>query len=193
MSNHRKPNVAQRLREYAQRVDFSETVDSESSEPAPKRFAQQWPWENAHSKLKYAQSLWLNYLYFISFIMYSNVHMYVIHCFCRQALTEVSVLSDVLLISRHHRQYFALDPVFASPLANAPPSYQYIVKKKSLGVAAGILRKGTASLSRSSTLKEKEFHKALSAMRQRWKLRRTAGGAIVGDLSYHSGKNHCMC
>ena len=59
---------------------------------------------------------------------------------------------------------------------------------QALGVAAGILRKGTQSLSRVSSHGEREFHRALLAMRQRWRLRRVPNGAIQGDISYHSGE-----
>ena len=48
----RKQNVSQRLKELAQRVDFSEAIDDEGSEPAAKKSAQRWPWEFTHSKLK---------------------------------------------------------------------------------------------------------------------------------------------
>ena len=44
--------MSQRLKELAQRVDFSETVDEEGSEPAAKKAPQRWPWEFTHSKLK---------------------------------------------------------------------------------------------------------------------------------------------
>ena len=54
-------------------------------------------------------------------------------------------------------------------------------------MAAGILRRGTESLSKVSSHGEREFHKALSSLRQRWRLRRTPQGTIVGDLSYLSG------
>ena len=52
---------------------------------------------------------------------------------CRQALTEISVLSDVLHIIHGHRQYIALDPVASTA---TPPSitYQYNIKKKVLYV-----------------------------------------------------------
>lgn len=59
---------------------------------------------------------------------------------------------------------------------------------QSLGVAAGILSRGTAALSKASSREEREFHKALSQLRQRWKVRRAHNGTIVGDLSYYSGK-----
>ena len=107
----------------------------------------------------------------------------------RQALTEVSVLSDVLQIVLHHPQYITLLPL--NERANKPdtvsPAYQYIVKKKALSVAAGILRKGTLSLNKSSSRGEQEFHRALLNLRQRWRLRRMPNGAIQGDLSYKSG------
>lgn len=106
----------------------------------------------------------------------------------RQALTEVSVLSDVIQIAQHQQKYVAMDPVVSSLTGSASPSYQYLVKKKSLTQASEILQKGTKSLSLSTTDKEKEFHKALSSLRQRWRLKRIGSGAIIGDLSYHSGK-----
>ena len=48
----------------------------------------------------------------------------------RQALTEVSVLSDVLQIVHNHRQYLSLDPVYVNKRYTLPPSYQYQIKKK---------------------------------------------------------------
>ena len=107
----------------------------------------------------------------------------------RQALTEVSVLSDVLQIILRHPQYISLLPVNerANKPDTVPPAYQYIVKKKALSVAAGILRKGTSSLSKSSSRGEREFHDALLNLRQRWRLRRMPNGTIQGDLSYRSG------
>lgn len=105
----------------------------------------------------------------------------------RQALTEVSVLSDVIQIAQHQQKYVALDPVMTSPSGSASPAYQYYIKKKALGLATKILEKGTRSLSISFTDRQREFHKALSYLRQRWRLKRIGSGALVGDLSYHSG------
>ena len=48
----------------------------------------------------------------------------------RQALTEVSVLSDVLQIAHNHKQYITMDPVVAQPSVSVSPAYQYLVKKK---------------------------------------------------------------
>ncbi len=103
-------------------------------------------------------------------------------------MTEVSVLVDVIQIAQHHKMYAALDPVVAPATGGASPSYQYLVKKKSLALATEILQKGMRALSLSSSNKEREFHKALSSLRQRWRLKRTGAGTIIGDLSYHSGK-----
>ena len=48
----RRPTLSQRLTELAQRIDFSESLEGEGSEPATKKPTQKWPWEYTHSKLK---------------------------------------------------------------------------------------------------------------------------------------------
>lgn len=123
----------------------------------------------------------------------------------RQALTEVSVLSDLLQITQNHRQYLVLDPAAVPQPTGVSPVFQYLAKKKvfasrgchsniltwplwciqsqALSVAAGILRSGTKTLSKISSKSEREFHKTLLQLRERWKLRRTPTG-IVGDLSF---------
>lgn len=61
-------------------------------------------------------------------------------CLYSQALTEVSVLSDLLQIAKHHHNYIALDPVIqqSSAAVEASPSYQIIAKKKvRLGAGSG--------------------------------------------------------
>ena len=118
-----------------------------------------------------------------------RVHNNIINFVYRQALTEISVLSDVLQIVLHHPQYITLLPLSEKSCKpdTASTAYQYIVKKKALSVAAGILRRGTSSLTKSSSHGEKEFHKALLDLRQRWRLRRLPNGTIQGDLSYISG------
>lgn len=100
------------------------------------------------------------------------------------------MLSDVIQITQHQQKYVALDPVVTPISGSASPEYQYFVKKKALAMASEILKKGTSSLSLSSTDKEKEFHKSLSSLRQRWKLKRIGSGAIIGNLSYHSCNYH---
>ena len=106
----------------------------------------------------------------------------------RMALTEVSVLSDVIQIVQHQQKYVALNQVVVPPTTTITPAYQHVVKKKALSVGAGILRKGVDSLSVSLTDREREFHRAIALLRQRWRLKRVGSGMIVGDLSYRSGK-----
>uniref|UniRef100_A0A1X7T0U3 Uncharacterized protein n=1 Tax=Amphimedon queenslandica TaxID=400682 RepID=A0A1X7T0U3_AMPQE len=48
----------------------------------------------------------------------------------KQALTEVSVLFEVLQIVHNHHQYLSLDPVYVNKKYTLPPSYQYQIKKK---------------------------------------------------------------
>ena len=60
----RKPTLSQRLIELAQRVDFSDRTGTEHSEIPPKKAVQQWPWQQANSKLRYlCISLVLFFLY----------------------------------------------------------------------------------------------------------------------------------
>lgn len=104
------------------------------------------------------------------------------------ALTEASVLSDVIQIVQHQQKYVALNQVVSLPTTSTTPTYQFVTKKRALGVAAEILRKGMDSLSVSSTDREREFHRAIAFLRQRWRLKRVGSGVVVGDLSYRSGK-----
>uniref|UniRef100_A0A1X7UGF2 Uncharacterized protein n=1 Tax=Amphimedon queenslandica TaxID=400682 RepID=A0A1X7UGF2_AMPQE len=95
-----------------------------------------------------------------------------------QALTEVSVLSDVLQIVHNHHQYLSLDPVYVNKKYTLPPSYQCQIKKK-------ILRKGAEPLQRLSSQTDHKFYRALYDLRRKWIPRRTANG-VSGDLSYRS-------
>ena len=64
--------------------------------------------------------------------IYSNI-VRAIYSDCtifRHALTEVSVLSDILHILSSHRQYISLDPVYSSKRSILPFPYQYNIKKK---------------------------------------------------------------
>lgn len=45
--------MSQRLIELAQRVDFSDKTRTEGSELPAKKAVQQWPWQQANSKLRY--------------------------------------------------------------------------------------------------------------------------------------------
>jgi len=50
------------LTELAQRVDFSAVENKETSEEGPsvKKSTDRWPWEDTHSKLKYAWAIFGN-------------------------------------------------------------------------------------------------------------------------------------
>ena len=134
---------------------------------------------------------------------------------CRQALTEVSVLADMLHILHDHRHYMAMDTVAPPPPPSLPLAYQYLLKKKvyythisklthmslcsvfwlcvtvcvfqALARAADILKRGTDALTHSSSREERAFHRALAELRRRWRVRRSPTGNIVGDLGYSTG------
>ncbi|XP_013784547.1 mediator of RNA polymerase II transcription subunit 17-like [Limulus polyphemus] len=105
----------------------------------------------------------------------------------RSALTEISVLVDVLNIAKEKR-YMVLDPV-----SQDPPEVKnvaiLVAKKKGLVSAAAIIQKGAERL-RISQAEGKnrslsDFHLELLNMRQKWRLRKQ-GSLILGDLSYRS-------
>ena len=58
----RKPTASQTLSELAQRVDFSALENDEVAEEGPsvKKSTERWPWEDTHSKLKYARAIFGN-------------------------------------------------------------------------------------------------------------------------------------
>lgn len=145
--------LSQRLTDLAQRVDFSDYVNDNTDDSGPAAKKPAQKWPWEFT-----------------------------HSKLKQALTEVSVLSDLLQITQNHRQYLVLDPVVAPQPTSVSPTFQYLAKKKALNVAAGILRSGTKTLSKISSKNEREFHKTLLQLRERWKLRRTPTG-IVGDLA----------
>ncbi|CAI8041490.1 Mediator of RNA polymerase II transcription subunit 17 [Geodia barretti] len=109
------------------------------------------------------------------------------HSKLKQALTEVSVLADMLHILHDHRHYMAMDTVAPRPTPSLPLAFQYIVKKKALARAAEILKRGTEALTHSSSREERAFHRALAELRRRWRVRRAPNGNILGDLGYSTG------
>jgi hypothetical protein len=113
------------------------------------------------------------------------------HSKLKQALTEVSVLADVLHILHDHRHYMAMDTVAPRPPPSLPLAFQYLVKKKALARAAEILKRGTEALTHSSSREERAFHRALAELRRRWRVRRAPNGNILGDLGYSTaGSTH---
>ncbi|XP_063842068.1 mediator of RNA polymerase II transcription subunit 17-like isoform X2 [Scylla paramamosain] len=109
----------------------------------------------------------------------------------RQALTEVSVLHDLLMIVKQKpHQYMVLDPVQAE--APEPKAYiQFLSLKKSLQSAASILLTGGDRLRASQAeigrpnRPVQDFHIELLRLRQNWRLKKV-GNTIIGDLSYRS-------
>ncbi|XP_064113711.1 mediator of RNA polymerase II transcription subunit 17-like [Macrobrachium nipponense] len=109
----------------------------------------------------------------------------------RQALTEMCVLHDLLVIVKQKPpQYMVLDPVLTD--APEPKSYmQFLALKKSLQSAASILINGADRLRASQAELGRpnrsvlDFHIELLKLRQNWRLRKVANN-IIGDLSYRS-------
>jgi len=117
----------------------------------------------------------------------------------RDALTELSVLSDVLSISTKEcgkdpsgnpRRYMVLDgPVQLEPIEQK----QYVsllAKKKALEAPSKILMQGAEHLrnlqneTKGSRTPE-DFHIELLRLRQNWRLKKV-GNTILGDLSYRT-------
>ncbi|KAK4300045.1 hypothetical protein Pmani_017759 [Petrolisthes manimaculis] len=110
----------------------------------------------------------------------------------RQALTEVSVLHDLLAVVKPKPpQYMVLDPVQADP--PEPKAYiQFLSLKKSLQAAGTILLNGAerlrtsqAEMGRPGRVVGQDFHIELLRLRQNWRLKKV-GSTILGDLSYRS-------
>ncbi|XP_072021675.1 mediator of RNA polymerase II transcription subunit 17-like [Amphiura filiformis] len=113
----------------------------------------------------------------------------------RMALTEMSVLSDILQISRWAKEppYMVLDPVSqeAPPPVKQVQIIQLVDKKTSLTSAASILLKGAQGMTRPQNVaagtakvnQESEFHAALHRLRLHWRLKKV-GNNILGDLSF---------
>ncbi|PIK48916.1 putative mediator of RNA polymerase II transcription subunit 17 isoform X2 [Apostichopus japonicus] len=114
----------------------------------------------------------------------------------RDALTEVSVLYDVINIARMNReppyQYMMLEKVSGE---TSSPNNEFAVKllekKKSLEVAAKILQTGANRMKHSSSsekkalVEQRNFHNELLCLRQNWRLKRV-GNNILGDLSFRT-------
>ncbi|KAI0208048.1 Mediator of RNA polymerase II transcription subunit 17 [Lamellibrachia satsuma] len=105
----------------------------------------------------------------------------------RMALTEMSVLQDVLNIAKQ-KHYMVLDTVSA----DAPETRSGLhlcAKKKALLMASGVLLSGAERLRRSQEASSKkivpDFHQELLRVRQAWRLKKV-GDTILGDLSYKS-------
>ncbi|CAG2161689.1 unnamed protein product [Oppiella nova] len=105
----------------------------------------------------------------------------------KQALTEVTVLYDVLSICKDKR-YLVLDPVSQEPIENKPIT-ALVAKKKALATVATIISNGCDRMRSAQTEANRnrstDFHSELFQMRQNWRLRKKEN-SILGDLSYRS-------
>ena len=120
----------------------------------------------------------------------------------RDALTEMSVLSDVIAFSTKEcgkdlqgnpKRYMVLD----GPVEHKPPDSKLytslVAKRKSLDVPAKILLDGAEhlkQLQQSENLKNNrnappDFHTELLKLRQNWRLKKVSN-TILGDLSYRT-------
>ncbi|XP_059051415.1 mediator of RNA polymerase II transcription subunit 17 [Achroia grisella] len=104
----------------------------------------------------------------------------------RNALTEVSVLADVLTIAKEKR-YMVLDPVQPEQ-AETRAMVPVYGRKKALAAAAAVLLGGAERLRAGDSPRTRaapDFHIDLLRLRQNWRLKKGSAG-IVGDLSYRT-------
>ncbi|XP_065339577.1 mediator of RNA polymerase II transcription subunit 17 [Cloeon dipterum] len=106
----------------------------------------------------------------------------------RNALTEVSVLADVLSIAKE-KHYMVLDPVPQEP-PELKPMVQVYARKKALAGAASVLLSGADRLKnlQAEALRNRttpDFHIELLRLRQNFRLKKVSN-SIVGDLSYRT-------
>ncbi|XP_040573645.1 mediator of RNA polymerase II transcription subunit 17 isoform X2 [Lepeophtheirus salmonis] len=130
----------------------------------------------------------------------------------KDALTELSVLSDVLAVSskelKDHKRYMILDGPFKADAHDLRPYACLVAKKKSLDGPARILLQGAENLKHiasstpdgtsaggasagSESIKDatNEFHIELLRLRQNWRLKKVSNN-ILGDLSYRTAGSH---
>ena len=120
----------------------------------------------------------------------------------RDALTELSVLSDVIAVATKEcgkdsqgnpKRYMVLDgPLQVDPPENKPNLVAYLAKKKSLEAPAKILLQGAEQLAKllqggpkTSAPNVEDFHLELLKLRQNWRLKKVSH-TILGDLSYRT-------
>lgn len=106
----------------------------------------------------------------------------------RNALTEMSVLLDVITIAKEKR-YLVLDPVSQDPQEYRPINL-LVAKKKALQSAALVLLSSAERLRSAQSDMQRnrasDFHVDLMNMRKKWRLKKV-GHTILGDLSYRNG------
>jgi len=119
-----------------------------------------------------------------------------VHSKLRIALSEVSVMLDVLL-SLNKKKYLVLDPIQQNP----EPSNQIVQmfeKRKYLARASAIISKGALTLRKEASKaietvekksSENEYYEQLMHLRQYWHVKKV-GNQISGNISYrNAGSN----
>ncbi|KAI1284855.1 Mediator of RNA polymerase II transcription subunit 17 [Halotydeus destructor] len=160
-------SMSENMVRLAHRIDFNETDETESTEKNEVS-------ENDSKELvSFQPSLW----------PWDSVRSKL-----RSAFTEVSVLLDVLNITKDKR-YMVLDPVQQDNVTDYRPVQALIAKKKALASTALIIINGAdrlkAAQSDATRNRSADFHSELMTMRQNWRMRKV-GNSIFGDLSYRS-------
>eukprot|EP00057_Strongylocentrotus_purpuratus_P007459 XP_011661933.1 PREDICTED: mediator of RNA polymerase II transcription subunit 17 isoform X1 [Strongylocentrotus purpuratus] len=175
LETYTKPlSMAENLAKLAHKIDFaSQSTDAESPEKETPET------EDKEGTTSFQQPQW----------PWDSVRNQV-----RAALTEMSVLSDILHIARpanKEQPYMVLDPV--SVEGNPPKQYalQIVEKKKSLETAASILTSGANRMLQSKRFgvsaekknAKDDFFGELHRLRMHWRLKKI-GNNILGDLSF---------
>jgi mediator of RNA polymerase II transcription subunit 17 len=166
-----KQTLSQKWGELVQQIDFSKTADELKAIVAAKQNADAAE-EDANSE----KALW----------PWEDVSQRL-----RKALTEMSVLSDVLKVVQH-QNYLSLAPV-VQECPKPPVAVKLKAKQKALACAASVLLTGAEALStrietveiQSSSVAD-PFVSELVCLRKLWKVKRI-GQTITGSLGYQFG------
>lgn len=208
--------MSENLTRLAQKIDFSKPITEESEADASgddklEDIA-------ADSAAASANQVWEAIGTKIRYIVYAFINQAgareksKMSLFCRNASTEISVLIDVLNVTRE-KHYMVLDPVPQDQAETKPIAQVYSRKKvvdysmiilhdyspvvkfvifQSLSQAAFVLtsaaeRLRTTLSETSRTRSMADFHIDLLRLRQNFRLKKVSN-SIIGDLSYRTGK-----
>ncbi|XP_049763475.1 mediator of RNA polymerase II transcription subunit 17 [Schistocerca nitens] len=166
-------SMSENLAKLAQKIDFSKTAVDDLKKDNGENLDKSDEESSAKDPVNYQSSLW----------PWDSVRNKL-----RNALTEVCVLHDVLVIAKEKR-YMVLDPV---PQENIETKamVQVYARKKALAAAASVLLTGAERLrtSQSELVRNRnvpDFHIELLRLRQNWRLKKVSN-SIIGDLSYRT-------
>lgn len=166
-------SMSENLAKLAQKIDFSKTAVDDLKKDNGDSLDKSDEESSVKDPVNYQSSLW----------PWDSVRNKL-----RNALTEVCVLHDVLVIAKEKR-YMVLDPV---PQENIETKamVQVYARKKALAAAASVLLTGAERLrtSQSELVRNRnvpDFHIELLRLRQNWRLKKVSN-SIIGDLSYRT-------